>query len=99
MNLSSETFSTAPSPAAAVPSDLRSSTSFSAGRLTNFTTMRYREMGGEYSLDPWSTPITAYGEFSGLNLPARGQAVWNLPSGALPYADLQITSVQYNTPL
>ena len=66
------------------------------GRLTNFTTMRYREIGGEFSLDPWSTPITGYGERAGLNLPVRGQAVWNLPDGDLVYADLEITDVEYN---
>ncbi len=66
------------------------------GRLTNFTTMRYREIDGEFSLDPWSTPIIDYGERAGLNLPIRGQAVWNLPSGDLLYADLEITEVEYN---
>jgi hypothetical protein len=67
------------------------------GRLTNFTTMRYREVEGEFSLDPWSTPMTEYGERAGLNLPVRGQAVWHLPSGDLPYADLEIMEVEYNT--
>ena len=67
------------------------------GRLTNFTTMRYREIEGEYSLDPWSTPITGYREIAGLNLPIRGKAVWNLPSGDLEYADLEITEIEYNT--
>jgi len=66
------------------------------GRLTNFTTMRYREIQGEFSLDPWSTPITGYGELAGLKLPIKGQAVWNLPSGDLPYADLEITEIEYN---
>jgi hypothetical protein len=66
------------------------------GRLTNFTTMRYREIEGDFLLDPWSTPILDYGKRSGLNLPVRGQAVWNLPSGDLPYADLEITEVEYN---
>ena len=59
--------------------------------------MRYREIDGEFSLDPWSTPITSYGELAGLNLPVRGQAVWNLPSGDLSYADLEITEVEYNS--
>jgi hypothetical protein len=68
-----------------------------AGRLTNFTAMRNREIGGEFSLDPWSTPIMGYGERAGLNLPIRGQAVWNLPSGDLPYAELEITEVEYNS--
>ncbi|MFC2053910.1 DUF6544 family protein [Chloroflexota bacterium] len=67
------------------------------GRLTNFTTMRYREIDGEFSLDPWSTPIMAYGERAGLKLPIRGQALWNLASGDLTYADLEITEVEYNS--
>lgn len=66
------------------------------GRLTNFTAKRYREIGGKFSLDLWSTPILGYGERAGLKLPIRGQAVWNLPSGDLSYADLEITEVEYN---
>ena len=66
------------------------------GRLTNFAALRYREMAGEFSLDPWSTPITAYGARAGLNLPVRGQAVWNLPAGDLLYAELEITEIEYN---
>jgi hypothetical protein len=67
------------------------------GRLTNFTALRYREMEGQYSLDPWSTPMTGYGVLAGLNLPLRGQAVWNLPEGDLVYADLEVTEVAYNS--
>ena len=67
------------------------------GRLTNFRTMRYREMEGEYSLDPWSTPMSGYGVLGGLNLPLRGQAVWNLEAGDLVYADLEVTEVVYNS--
>jgi hypothetical protein len=66
------------------------------GRVTNFSTMRYREFEGQFSLDPWSTPITGYGERAGLNIPVSGQAVWNLPSGDLLYVDLEITEVAYN---
>lgn len=66
------------------------------GRMTNFTTMRYREIEGEFSLDPWSTPIRGYGPRAGLQLPVRAQAVWNLPAGDLTYADLEITDVEYN---
>ena len=68
-----------------------------AGRLTNFTAMRYREIDGDFSLDPWSTPIMGYGKRAGLNLPIHGQAVWNLPSGDLLYADLEITDLEYNS--
>lgn len=68
----------------------------SDGRLINFTTMRYREIDGDFSLEPWSTPILDYGERAGLKLPIRGHAVWNLDSGDLSYADLEITEVEYN---
>ena len=66
------------------------------GRPTNFTTMRYREVDGDFSLDPWSTPITGYASMAGLNLPTRGQAVWNLPTGDYDYIDLEITELEYN---
>ena len=68
-----------------------------AGRITNFTAERYREIGGDFSRDPWSTPITRYGEHAGLNLPDAGQAMWNLPIGDLVYAELEITEIKYTT--
>jgi hypothetical protein len=67
------------------------------GKLTNFTAERYREIDGEFSLDPWSTPIEQYGELAGLKLPVYGQAMWNLPAGDLVYVELQITELQYNS--
>jgi hypothetical protein len=67
------------------------------GRIANFTTMRYREIDGEFSFDRWSTPILGYGKLAGLKLPIRGQAVWNLASGDLPYADLKIMDLEYNS--
>lgn len=70
-----------------------------AGRLTEFVTQRYREDHGAYTLDTWATPFTEYATMAGLYLPVRGQAVWRLPQGDLPYADLTLTSVEYNVPL
>jgi len=66
------------------------------GRFTNFTAKRYQEVAGEFSLESWSTPVTEYGRMAGLNLPLKGQAVWNLPSGDLPYIELEITEIVYN---
>ncbi len=71
----------------------------SQGRLTDFVAQRYRENNGRFSLDTWSTPMTKYGSLGGLNLPVRGQAVWQLPSGDLPYADLELTDITYNGPV
>lgn len=66
------------------------------GKLENFTAMRYREIEGDYSLDSWATPITAYGEHAGLKLPISGLGVWHLPEGDLSYIDLEIKEVEYN---
>ena len=70
-----------------------------AGRLMNFITKRYRENKGSYTLDTWTTPMTEYGLRAGLNLPIRGQAVWKLPSGDLPYADFTLSTIEYNGPI
>jgi hypothetical protein len=44
-----------------------------------------------------SITIKEITERAGLKLPIRGQAVWNLESGDLPYVDLEITEVEYNS--
>lgn len=69
------------------------------GRPINCVAQRYREIGGGFSLDTWSAPTISYGMRAGLNLPVRGQAVWNLASGDLPYWDGEITEVEYNGPI
>lgn len=69
------------------------------GRLINFSAMRYREHKGTFTLDRWDTPMTEWGQLGGLNLPIRGQAVWKLPTGDLPYADLRLSEVVYNQPV
>jgi hypothetical protein len=66
------------------------------GRLLNFVTKRYRENKGKYTFDTWTTPMTEWGVMAGLSLPIRGQAVWKLPDGDLPYADIKLTEIEYN---
>lgn len=70
-----------------------------AGRLTDFVAQRYRENKGHFTLDTWTTPMTKYGVLAGLNLPIRGQAVWKLAAGDLPYADLELLEIEYNGPI
>ena len=54
------------------------------GRLTGFVAKRYRTADAS-SPETWSTPVTGYGEFEGLRLPARGKAIYRLPGGDLEY--------------
>ncbi len=67
------------------------------GRITNFLARRYQHTRKEFQLLPWSTPITGYGTFSGLKLPAAGQAVWHLESGDFTYIDLQVEEITYDS--
>lgn len=64
------------------------------GKMTDFVAERYFEAGDAYY--PWSTPISAYGEFNGLRLPSRGKGVWKLPDGDFAYIDLFISELEYN---
>jgi hypothetical protein len=66
------------------------------GRVTGFVAQRYRTAGAS-SPEPWSTPVTGYGEFEGLRLPVRGQAIWKLPGGDLEYIEVTITDLRYDT--
>jgi hypothetical protein len=42
--------------------------------------------------------MTGYGMRSGLNIPVRAKAAWDLPSGDYPYWDGETTEVEYNRP-
>lgn len=66
------------------------------GRLTDFVARRYRTADAS-SPETWSTPITGYGEFEGLLLPARGKAIYKLPGGDLEYIDVTVTDLHYET--
>ena len=66
------------------------------GRLVDFRAQRYREINGDFNLDTWTTPVSDYRILAGLNLPARGAAVWKLATGDLPYAEVEAVDVQYN---
>lgn len=66
------------------------------GRLQNFVAKRYRTAEDGYELETWSTPVYEYGELAGLRLPVRGGAVWKLAEGDLEYADITITSLEYD---
>jgi hypothetical protein len=66
------------------------------GRLTGFVGDRYRTPASS-NPETWSTPITGYGEFEGLRLPARGKAAFKLPGGDFDYIDVTVTDVHYDT--
>ncbi len=66
------------------------------GRLTDFVAKRYRTADSS-DPDTWSTPVTGYGEFEGLQLPASGKAIYKLPGGDLEYINVTVTDLHYDT--
>ncbi len=66
------------------------------GRLTNFVARRYAIAGKSRDLRTWSVPVTSYGEFEGLQLPARVKAVWKLAEGDREDIDVTLTGLRYD---
>ena len=66
------------------------------GRVTDFVAQRYPDPRRQQP-GTWSTPITGYGEFEGLRLPARGKAIYKFPGGDLEYIDVALTGLHYDT--
>ncbi len=64
------------------------------GRLINMMAERYNEARGR--MLPWSTPIRAYGEFSGIRVPVEGEGAWKYESDDFTYIRLRITELEYN---
>jgi len=64
------------------------------GRFVNFRAQRYNS--GTKSMETWETPMTEYGEFSGIKVPIAGSAVWKLADGDFTYIELKVTGVAYD---
>lgn len=69
------------------------------GRMISFIAERYQEQNGNYAMHTWSTPMTDYQLFEGMRLPASGYGVWQMPEGDLPYVQIQVKSIRFNTPI
>lgn len=74
------------------------------GAITNFISdsrerSEERKSMGLAPSDPtmrWSTPVYEWRNFNGYMLPAKADAIWNLPDGEYAYAHFEILDVEYN---
>lgn len=66
-----------------------------SGRLLSFAAQRYGDFDGTYVMRTWTAPITEYGHYAGLNLPAVGTGVWLLPDGDLAYVTYRLKTLIY----
>lgn len=72
---------------------------FSAeGDLQTMEAQRYRESDGKYSLERWSTPISAYGEFGGIRVPTQGAGIWHSENSDFSYIKLEVIDIEYDIP-
>ncbi|OON69932.1 DUF6544 family protein [Hymenobacter sp. CRA2] len=66
-----------------------------AGKLTEITARRYREVAGAFELADWSVQPLAYGTLEGLRMPTACRVVWRLPAGDFAPILLTVTELQY----
>lgn len=63
-------------------------------RLVNMTADRWND--SEHTTRPWSTPITGWETFNGIELATTGTGVWNTGADAYEYIRLRVTGVEYD---
>lgn len=51
---------------------------------------------GTGTIQSWSTPLRAWGEFAGVRMPTEGSGVWRYPGGDFAYIDMRITGISYD---
>jgi hypothetical protein len=68
------------------------------GRVVDFIAKRQRLDGKELKLTTWRTPISAYEEFAGLNLPMEGEALYELESGDFSYIRARVSDLEFDPP-
>ncbi len=65
-------------------------------RLVNMTADRWND--SEQAFRPWSTPISDWGTFEGIQIAIAGTGVWGTGPDAYEYVRLDLTSVEYDPP-
>lgn len=63
-------------------------------RLVNMTDDRWND--SEQAMLPWSTPISDWNVFEGLDLATAGSGVWKTGPDAYDYIRLRVTSIDYD---
>jgi hypothetical protein len=63
-------------------------------RLVNMTADRWND--SEQAVLPWSTPLTSWGAFDGITIPAAGSGIWKTGADAYAYIRLRVTSLAYD---
>jgi hypothetical protein len=68
------------------------------GDAVSFFAKRYREVNGQYVLDPWGGVVRGYNEFNGIRISSQTDVVWKLETGDFNWFQCEITEIEYNKP-
>lgn len=63
------------------------------GEITQLETKRYM---GDKNLETWIGKVSDYKSFHGVLIPTKIEAIWRMPDRDFPYAQFQITELEYN---
>ncbi len=69
------------------------------GAPLSFSAKRYREMNGQFTLEPWGGVVKGYAEFDGVRIPSQLDVVWQPDTGYFNWFQCEITEIEYNRPL
>jgi hypothetical protein len=67
------------------------------GDFTRFTADRYMTTGIDAKPEKWLVEVTGYKEFNGYRIPHKNKVTWQLQTGDFNWANIEITSIEFNT--
>ncbi len=68
------------------------------GDVSSFSSQRYGEFGGQYSLETWSGSVGEIKLMDGIRIPTKGEVTWELEAGDFTWLEWEITEIEYNNP-
>lgn len=68
------------------------------GDAISFFAKRYREVNGQFAMEPWGGVVKGYGEFNGIRIPFKMDVIWQLETGDFNWFQCEITEIDYNKP-
>lgn len=68
------------------------------GDIDSFSSKRYGEFGGQYSLETWSGSVKELKVMDGIRIPTKGEITWELETGDFTWLEWEIADIEYNNP-
>ncbi|HOQ10399.1 MAG TPA: hypothetical protein PLG09_09780 [Syntrophomonadaceae bacterium] len=66
------------------------------GEVVEFKANRPRAVGDHFELTPWSIYLTEYHCFDGIQIPSKGEVIWELAGGDFNWFQFEVQEAEYN---